>query len=484
MTTTFESLGLSGKILRGVSEAGYTTPTPVQAATVPVAIEGKDLTGCAQTGTGKTAAFVLPLLHRLATSSAGKKGTSKTRRPVRGLVITPTRELASQVDQSARTYGRFTGLRSIAIFGGVSMDPQYRAFHRGVDIVIATPGRLLDHINRGSIDLSRVEMLILDEADRMFDMGFINDIRKIVAAVPQERQTLLFSATMPKAVAELAQSIQTNPEFIEVGKRRNPADTVTQHIYPVAQSKKMDLLLHILQSEDTESVLVFSRTKHRADRIAQRLEQRKISAQAIHSNRTQNQRQRTLAGFKRGDFQVLVATDIAARGIDVDGISHVINFDTPNQAEDYIHRIGRTGRADTTGDALTFVSSDEESYLRSIERFTGKRFERKNYPGFSGGEERRAPRREDEGRPERPRKPKGPRKETRQPRFADETSAQYARKPKAPRKDDRREAQGEEGIGSERPRRTQGARNSSKSFQPSRGKKNYRKSFGKHTKQK
>lgn len=449
--TNFESLGLSEKIVRGVLATGYTTPTPVQAATIPVAVQGKDLTGCAQTGTGKTAAFVLPILERLSASFTGNKGKRKNKRQIRALVITPTRELASQVDESVRTYGKFTGLRSIAIYGGVSMDPQYRAFYRGVDVVIATPGRLLDHINRGSIDLSNVEMLVLDEADRMFDMGFINDIRKIVAEVPTERQTLLFSATMPKAVASLAQSIQSKPEFIEVGKRRNPADTVTQHVYPIPQSKKMDLLIHILQTEKTGSVLVFSRTKHRADRIAQRLEQRRISAQAIHSNRTQNQRQRTLAGFKRGDFQVLVATDIAARGIDVDGISHVINFDTPNQAEDYIHRIGRTGRADTTGDAFTFVSSDEESYMRSIERFTGKRFERKSYPEFKSS-------------------PPAPHDEEHKPR-----SEKSTRNGKETRSEDRR---------SEQPRRSRGPRKPKKGFKSGSGRKNQRKSFGQHPRSK
>ena len=459
--STFKSLGLSEKIVRGVLETGYTTPTPVQTATIPVALEGKDLTGCAQTGTGKTAAFVLPLLQQLSSGYTGQKGGRNRKRPVRALVITPTRELASQVQESVRTYGRFTGVRSIAVYGGVSMDPQYRAFHRGVDAVIATPGRLLDHLNRGSIDLSTVEVLVVDEADRMFDMGFIHDIRKIVATIPEERQTLLFSATMPKAVAELARSIQTNPEFIEVGKRRNPAETVTQHIYPVAQQKKMDLLLHILKTEETGSVLVFSRTKHRADRIAQRLEKQRISSQAIHSNRTQNQRQRTLAGFKRGDFRVLVATDIAARGIDVDGISHVINFDTPNQAEDYIHRIGRTGRAETTGDALTFVSADEESYMRAIERFTGKRFERKRYPEFDGGSGNRA------------QAPSKPRKKSNSAEARTEA-------PSKPRKSNNgAEARTE---APPKPRKNRGARKAGKNKSAAfgQGPKNQRKSFGKH----
>jgi ATP-dependent RNA helicase RhlE len=375
--TTFQSLGLSEPLVRSVVASGYKTPTPIQAAAIPVALAGKDLTGCAQTGTGKTAAFVLPLLDRLARTTGRKKG-----RPVRALVVTPTRELALQVEESVRTYGRFTGLRSVAVYGGVGMHPQRTAFRRGVDVVIATPGRLLDHLGQGALDLSDVEVLVLDEADRMFDMGFLPDVRRIVAAVPERRQTLLFSATMPPAIRALAASIQDRPTLVEVGERRNPTETVTQSVYRVPQERKMDLLLHVLRTEPVESVLVFSRTKHRADRIARKLTQSGVSAAAIHSNRTQGQRQRALAAFKGGAVQVLVATDIAARGIDVDGITHVINFDTPNQAEDYIHRIGRTGRAQATGDALTFVSADEEAYLRAIEKHTGRRVPQSVLPTF------------------------------------------------------------------------------------------------------
>ena len=378
--TTFHALGLSEPLVRGVLETGYTTPTPIQSAAIPAALAGRDLTGCAQTGTGKTAAFVLPMLDRLLPLPPVK---GKGWRPVRALVVAPTRELALQVEESVRTYGRFTGIRSVAVYGGVGMHPQLQAFRRGVDIVIATPGRLLDHVGTGALDLSQVEILVLDEADRMFDMGFINDVRKIVARVPQKRQTLLFSATMPPAIQQLAASIQTKPEFVEVGERKNPAKTVTQRFVRVPQEQKVDLLLHVLRTEAVESVLVFSRTKHRADRIAKKLAQSGFDSAAIHSNRTQNQRQRALDAFKGGQVQVLVATDIAARGIDVDGISHVINFDTPNIPEDYIHRIGRTGRAQTTGDALTFVSADEEAYLRDIEKHTGVRVERNAYPGFS-----------------------------------------------------------------------------------------------------
>jgi ATP-dependent RNA helicase RhlE len=375
--TTFKALGLSEPILRGILEAGYTTPTPIQVQAIPAALAGRDLTGCAQTGTGKTAAFVLPMLDRLMPAPTGKG-----LRPVRALVVAPTRELALQVEESVQKYGRHTGLRSAAVFGGVPMGAQLNAFRRGIDIVIATPGRLLDHLGQGSLNLSRVEILVLDEADRMFDMGFLNDVRRIVAAVPKKRQTLLFSATMPAPIQALASGIQVNPEFVEVGQRRDPAATVSQSFYRIPQDQKMDLLLHVLKTEPVDTVLVFSRTKHRADRITKKLVQRGISATAIHSNRSQSQRQRALAEFKNGDVQVLVATDIAARGIDVDGISHVINFDTPNQAEDYIHRIGRTGRAQATGDAITFVASDEEAYLRSIEQFTGRKFARNAYPGF------------------------------------------------------------------------------------------------------
>ncbi len=377
---TFESLGLSGKTLQGVLAAGYTTPTPIQAQAIPVAQAGRDLIGCAQTGTGKTAAFVLPLLDRLSANRCHRGS-----RRVRALVVTPTRELASQVEEAIRTYGTFTRLRSLAIFGGVGIQPQLKALRRGVDVVVATPGRLLDHLGRGSIDLSGVEVLVLDEADRMLDMGFIHDVRKIVAAIPARRQTLLFSATMPKPVQALANSILYDPAFVEVGERRNPAETVVQQVCSVAHHQKMDLLFHVLDTEPVENVLVFSRTKHRADRISRKLSKRGFAATVIHSNRTQGQRERALGGFKRGTFKILVATDIAARGLDVDGISHVINFNTPNQAEDYIHRVGRTGRAQASGHAITFVAKEEERYLREIERHTGQRLARKVYAGFEHG---------------------------------------------------------------------------------------------------
>ncbi len=390
--TTFDSLGLSEPILRAVRDTGYTTPTPIQTAAIPAVLTGRDLTGTAQTGTGKTAAFVLPLLERLLASGgpAPRQGGDRTPgrpapgRPVRALVVTPTRELALQIDESVAIYGVHTGLKSTAIFGGVGISPQIERLRKGVDVVIATPGRLLDHLGQRTLDLSRVEILVLDEADRMFDMGFVKDVRRIVSAVPARRQTLLFSATMPPAIQQLSSSIQHDPTLIDIGERTSSAVTVTQRVVRVAaQSQKIDLLLHVLAGEaSTGSVIVFTRTKHGADRVSKRLTQSGIESAALHGNRSQNQRQKALAGFKDGSVRVLVATDIAARGIDVDAISHVVNFDTPNIPEDYIHRIGRTGRAEMTGDALTFVAPDEEEYIRSIERLTGRSFPRAGYPGF------------------------------------------------------------------------------------------------------
>ena len=373
----FSKLGLSDQLVQGILATGYTAPTEIQTRAIPLAVAGKDIIGCAQTGTGKTAAFVLPLLNHL-TKSHGHH----THRHVRALVLTPTRELAQQVEDFITSYGRFTTLQSLSVYGGVNMENQLKRLRRGVDIVIATPGRLLDHINRRTIDLSQVEVLVLDEADRMFDMGFINDVRTIIAKIPAKRQTLLFSATMSKEVKALVASIQHHPELIEVGEQQRPVETIRQHFYNVEQDMKLTLLLHILRTEKLDTVLVFSRTKHGADKISRRLEKNGLKSVAIHANRTQAQRQRALAGFKQGQYNVLVATDIAARGIDVEGISHVINFDTPAFAEDYIHRIGRTGRATLSGDALTFVSNQERKYLKGIEFFVGKKYELKRYPGF------------------------------------------------------------------------------------------------------
>jgi ATP-dependent RNA helicase RhlE len=373
----FTTFGLSEPILEGIREAGYTVPTPIQTLAIGPALAGRDLIGRAETGTGKTAAFVLPLLHRL---SADRAEHAAPGRP-RALVLAPTRELAQQVHLAAEKYGKRLPLRSMSIYGGVGFDAQEKLLRRGVDIVIATPGRLLDHLQRRSVDLSAVQYLVLDEADRMLDMGFIKDVRSIIDRLPRKRQTLLFSATMPESIAELASEILHNPETVEAGESQGPAPTIAEEFYQVPRETKLSFLLALLEQEHLESVLVFSRTKHGADKICRRLDRSGVAATAIHSNRTQSQRERALQAFKNGSARVLVATDIAARGIDVTGISHVINYDVPRYAEDYVHRIGRTGRAGATGHAITFVGSDELQYLRRIEQFTGKRVQTRPLPG-------------------------------------------------------------------------------------------------------
>jgi ATP-dependent RNA helicase RhlE len=373
----FTKLGLTDQLVQGILATGYTIPTLIQSQVIPLALAGHDIIGCAQTGTGKTAAFVLPILQHLAANKGQHKG-----RPIRSLILVPTRELAQQVDEFVKMYGRFSTIQSTPLYGGVSIENQKRHLRNGVDIVAATPGRLLDHMQQRTANLSLVEILVIDEADRMFDMGFINDVRKIISFIPAQRQTMLFSATMSKEVKGLVASIQKNPKTVEIGEQQQPVASVKQHFFSVPQTKKLDLLHHILQKEQLDCVLVFSRTKHGADRISHRLERSGVKSIALHSDRTQAQRQRALAGFKQGQYQVLVATDIAARGIDVEGISHVINFDTPAFAEDYVHRIGRTGRASALGDAYTFVSGEEKKNLKGIERYVGKHFEVKEYKGF------------------------------------------------------------------------------------------------------
>jgi ATP-dependent RNA helicase RhlE len=373
----FTKFGLLDPLVQGVLAAGYVIPTEIQSQAIPAAINGEDIFGCAQTGTGKTAAFVLPMLHRIYGQTSAKH------KQIKSLILTPTRELAVQIENSVAAYGRFLDVRALAVYGGVSIEKQIKTLHRGVDVVIATPGRLLDLMNRQSIWLSTVEVLVVDEADRMFDMGFIADIRKIIASVPKERQTMLFSATLSKEVRQLTADIQKQPKMIQIGRERNPAETVTQHIYPVPKEQKLALLLHMLEYGDMDSVLVFSRTRHGADKISRKLTQSDINAVAIHSGRSQSQRLSALEGFKRGKYQVLVATDIAARGLNVEGISHVINYDVPAFAEDYIHRIGRTGRASATGDAVTFVSTDEMQHLRKIEKFINRKFEMEACQGFN-----------------------------------------------------------------------------------------------------
>ena len=373
----FKTFGLADPLVRGILATGFTAPTEIQSKAIPAAIAGKDIIGCAQTGTGKTAAFVLPILNRLSHEQAGR------RKVVRSLILTPTRELAVQIERAIRDYGRFLHLRTLAVYGGVNINGQFSALRQGVDIVVATPGRLLDHMNRRTIDLRQIEVLVLDEADRMFDMGFIKDVRKIISAVPTNRQTMLFSATVTPEISNLASGVQRSPLMIQIGRPRNPIETIKQHIYMVERDRKIGLLLHLLQNGQLSSVLVFSRTKHGADKINRHLERANIESVAIHSGRTQSQRQRALDGFKNGDYRVMVATDIAARGIDVTGISHVINFDVPGMPEDYIHRIGRTGRAEAMGDAITFVSSEEHKQLRLIERFIGRDITPIECPGFT-----------------------------------------------------------------------------------------------------
>jgi ATP-dependent RNA helicase RhlE len=376
---SFSTLGLSDQLMQAVHASGYTTPTEIQSRAIPIALEGKDLIGRAQTGTGKTAAFVLPMLYHLSSTPR----TNKTR----ALILTPTRELAQQVEDSITAFSRFLQVTSLSVYGGVNMNNQIKRLSRGVDIIIATPGRLLDHLQRKTADISAVEILVLDEADRMLDMGFIHDVRKIISKIPATRQTMLFSATVSEEIRKLAATIQKSPEIIEVGERRTPAEGITQYFYSVPQNKKMNLLLHLLEEKSLDSVLVFSRTKHGADAIARRLAHKGVSSAAIHSNRSQAQRQRALDGFKRHNHKVLVATDIATRGINVEGISHVINFDVPAYAEDYLHRVGRTGRAGATGSAITFVSPAEQLNMKKIERFISKRFVLERFPGFDYAQE-------------------------------------------------------------------------------------------------
>ncbi len=372
----FQSLGLGPKITRAIRESGYVEPTPIQAGAIPQILAGNDTIGIAQTGTGKTAAFVLPILERLASTP-----TQGGRRPVRALVVSPTRELAVQIEENVRQYGKYLGLRYTTIYGGVGERPQLEALRRGVDMVVATPGRLIDLMGRSGVDFRSLEVLVLDEADRMLDMGFLPQIRKVVSAVPKKRQTMLFSATLSKEIETISQEFLSAPKKVQIGHSSNPAETVAQFVYEVPKEGKLNLLLHLLRDEKLDMVLVFSRTKHGADKIARKLNAGGVTTTTLHSNRSQAQRLKSLKGFRSGEFRVLVATDIAARGIDVDGISHVINYDFPPQPEDYVHRIGRTGRAQAIGDALSFVTPDDRANLRSLERFIGRGIPRRNHDG-------------------------------------------------------------------------------------------------------
>jgi ATP-dependent RNA helicase RhlE len=372
----FRALGLEPRVLRAIQEAGYTEPTPIQSAAIPPTLAGHDLIGIAQTGTGKTAAFTLPILTSLTLQPP------RDRTGTRVLVLAPTRELVVQIDENVRIYARHLQLRIAAVFGGVGENPQKTALNEGADIVIATPGRLLDLISRRYGNFSGLKTLVLDEADRMLDMGFLPSIREIVRRMPRQRQTLMFSATFSKEIESLTNQFQRSPKIVQIGRRANPAETVTQFVYEMRNDAKPALLLHLLRAPSLNMVLVFTRTKHGADRVARKLEQHGIRTGTLHSNRSQNQRLRALKDFKSGAVRVLVATDIAARGIDVDGISHVVNYDFPKHPEDYVHRIGRTGRALAVGEALSFVTPEDHSQLRALERFIGRGLVRKRAEGF------------------------------------------------------------------------------------------------------
>jgi ATP-dependent RNA helicase RhlE len=440
MIRSFNEMHLSAPMLDAIARAGYTIPTPIQARTIGIALEGRDLIGCAQTGTGKTAAFAIPILVRLnatpswdpaaqavepeetheddapaegenfATRSRRRRRRGRAplhahrpaqtgpKREVRALILTPTRELCVQNEESFRAYGKYLDLRFLAVYGGVRIDRQLKKLHSGVDIVIATPGRLLDHMNRHTIDLRHVEFLVLDEVDRMFDMGFIQDVRKIMAKIPEHRQTLLFSATLSSEVKRLAERAQHDAVIIEVGEEKKPTEMVTQYVFPVARDRKMDLLRTILESDGWDMVLVFCGTKDNAEFLTRRLQHAGIDAAELHSNKSQSERKQALEGFKSGEHRVLVATDIAARGLDIDGISHVVNFDVPRNAEDYIHRIGRTGRAAATGDAVTLVAFDEEEFMDRIELHIGSKLERRRYKDFDHGIGRFGPPKQDTSR--------------------------------------------------------------------------------------
>jgi len=374
---TFEEFRLSGNVLRAISEQGYTKPTPVQAQSIPFILEGRDIMAGAQTGTGKTAGFALPMLQLLH-----REGAGHGQRPIRALVLAPTRELAAQIGESMRTYGKYLPLKSTVVFGGVGIQPQIVKLRHGVDILVATPGRLLDLVGQGKCDLSKVEILVLDEADRMLDMGFIHDIRKIMALLPAKRQNLMFSATFSADIKKLASGILHNPALVEVAPNRT-AVKVTHIVHPVGKTNKRALLSHLISTHDWKQVLVFTRTKHGANRLAEQLGKDGINASAIHGNKSQTARTRALAGFKEGSIRVLVATDIAARGLDIDQLPHVVNYELPNVSEDYVHRIGRTGRAGHSGDALSLVCRDEEKLLAGIERLLGQKIAVQHVPGFT-----------------------------------------------------------------------------------------------------
>ncbi|HUP97641.1 MAG TPA: DEAD/DEAH box helicase [Usitatibacter sp.] len=398
MSTSFESLGLIPELLRAVAEQGYTETTPIQAQAIPLVLSGRDLLGAAQTGTGKTAGFTLPLLQRLAPLAT--KSFSPALHPVRCLILTPTRELAIQVHESVRTYGKHVPLRSFCVYGGININPQIEELKRGVEILVATPGRLLDLVGQKAVNLGKVQILVLDEADRMLDMGFIPDIKRIIALLPPMRQTLLFSATFSDEIRKLSAQFLKEPATVEVARRNTPAELVTQYVYHVEANRKRELLSHLVKKNDWEQVLVFTKTKHGANRLASQLQKDHINADAIHGNKSQNARIRALEDFKAGKVKVLVATDIAARGLDIEELPHVVNFDLPHVAEDYVHRIGRTGRAGATGEALSLVCAEDRPLLGAIERLINKKIEARHAEGFDPHARR-------ESEPAREEKPRG-----------------------------------------------------------------------------
>lgn len=377
---TFDELNLAPAILKAVHETGYETPTPIQAQAIPAVLEGHDLLAGAQTGTGKTAAFTLPMLHRLSQGAAPKNKFGG--KGIRALVLTPTRELAAQVEESVREYGKYLDINSTVVFGGVGMNPQIDRIKRGVDILVATPGRLLDLQQQGFLDLSTVEVLVLDEADRMLDMGFIHDVKKVLALVPKDKQSLLFSATFSDEIRELANTLLKSPQSIQVTPRNTTVQRISQVIHPVGRGKKKQVLLHIIQQHNWSQVLVFTRTKFGANNVAEFLTKNGVQAMALHGNKSQSARTQALAGFKSGEIRALVATDIAARGIDIDDLPHVVNYEIPNVPEDYVHRIGRTGRAGATGEAVSLVCMDEEGFMMDIERFTKQQIPVQVIEGF------------------------------------------------------------------------------------------------------
>jgi ATP-dependent RNA helicase RhlE len=392
---------LSAEIVQAVAAKGYTEPTPIQQQAIPVILAGGDLLGAAQTGTGKTAGFTLPILQRLSTTPAPNKA-AVNRWPIRALILTPTRELAAQVEDSVQEYGKYVNLNSMTIFGGVNITPQIRRLKSRVDILVATPGRLLDHVQQRTVDLSHIEILVLDEADRMLDMGFIRDIRRILALLPKQRQNLLFSATFSNEIKSLASTLLNKPTVVEVARRNTSAELIEQQVYRVARTQKPALLTHLIQQHNWFQVLVFTRTKHGADRLAKHLLQNEISALAIHGNKSQSVRTKTLAKFKEGGVQVLVATDIAARGIDINDLPQVVNFELPDVPEDYVHRIGRTGRAGSSGGAMSLVCEEEVRLLKAIERLIQRTLPQEIIKGFEPDpNEAPEPDRRNQGRPPR-----------------------------------------------------------------------------------